>query len=248
MRNKLRLIFIDFDKTITESDLIDNMRNELKGGFKKLWDEYENKWKEGKISNIECLVSQLKLFQDSCKVKKLGKNLECRDSLNELFSLANEDNKIFIISDNFQFQILETLHEYKNQIVTFQEDKKCISISDIASLIQNNSSKNIFLLSNILTKDHRFIFPYRELSINIMRDLKNPICKQGLKRLIESLYEKNRKIETIFIGCNDTEADLELAEDCDKVFICKESSLIKKIKNNDLICFIDFSEVIEYIK
>lgn len=101
--NRKRIVFFDFDNTITVSDVFDDVVERFSGddGWKRL----EEKWKRGEIGSGECLKGQV----DGLRVsrKKLDEYLTTVKldpyfrKLAELLELKKM--RIVILSDNFDY-------------------------------------------------------------------------------------------------------------------------------------------------
>ena len=108
----MKLVFLDFDRTIIKGDTIDLMKDYFikKKKCQSLWEKYENDWKDGKINNHTCLIHQFNLYdlksKECIECFLETKNIKMRDNIYNLIneSLKNKTKiQFFIITDNFSF-------------------------------------------------------------------------------------------------------------------------------------------------
>lgn len=226
----MKLIFLDFDRTIIKGDTIDLMKDyfiEIQE-CKNLWDKYENEWIEGKIDNHTCLIHQFNLYNLKSKeyIKEFleKENIQIRNNIYELIN-QNLNNlykiQFFIITDNFYFIVKKVFNELKENISFLGTKCNSPTKEDIKNFLDKNQNKPIKVFSNFLTikneRDNKYIRPI------IIREL----SKKEIKNIVVEYY-KNLGInieETIFIGANKTEEDIGLATDCNKRYIFEKSGL-----------------------
>ena len=100
---KKRIVFFDFDNTITMGDVLDDMLERYSINFK--WQELEKKWKDGEIGSKECLEGQIKGIRIT---KRELDNYLSRVKIDPYFKvllkyLRSKKIKTLIVSDNFDY-------------------------------------------------------------------------------------------------------------------------------------------------
>ena len=235
----MKLIFLDFDRTIIKGDTIDLMKDYFIKiqECRKLWNKYENEWIKGEIDNHTCLIHQFNLYDLKSKeyIKEFleKEDIQIRNNIYELIN-RNLNNlykiQFFIITDNFQFIVEEVFNELKENIAFLKKECNSLKKEDIKNFLDNNQAKIIKVFSNFLTiknkRDDKYIRPI------IIREL----SKKEIKNIVVEYY-KNLGInieKTIFIGANKTEEDIELANDCDEKYIFERSELALYFSNNGI--------------
>lgn len=118
--------FIDFDNTITNKDTCDLM---VKTFAKGDWKSLNTKWQKGKLSTVECARETFKLF-DTNK-GELEKLLLEEIKLDSYFSYflkicKENDFKIYIVSDGYDFNIKTILSKYNIDNIPFFSNKLII--------------------------------------------------------------------------------------------------------------------------
>lgn len=105
---KGRVIFFDFDNTITTRDVLDD----LLGRFSKndRWIELEERWKRGEIGSMECLKGQMEGVRITKRtLDRYLSTVEIDPYFKKLVRLFDSNGiRFFILSDNFDY-ILNTI-------------------------------------------------------------------------------------------------------------------------------------------
>lgn len=128
--------FIDFDNTITNRDTCDLM---VKTFAKGDWKSLNNKWQKGELSTVECARATFKLFDTNKEeLKKLLLNeVKLDDHFLSFLKICKENNfKIYIVSDGYDFNIKTILSKYKIDNIPFFSNKLIVNEDsfDIKSL------------------------------------------------------------------------------------------------------------------
>ena len=87
----MKLIFMDFDRTIIEEDSIDKMKNILikNKDCEKIWEDFELQWKKNEITNYECLLNQFLLydFENYNELKQINEQLTPINGIDFFFKI-----------------------------------------------------------------------------------------------------------------------------------------------------------------
>ena len=136
-----KIIYCDFDGTITKEDTLKKFFNTFTGDR---WLEAERLWEEGKISSKECLISELKLIEHISK-KELAdflSTVEIDEYFCEFYNFIKSHGYEFVIlSDGFDFFIDKVLKRYNLSNIVFYSNALKLS-DDKLSVEFPNSDKN----------------------------------------------------------------------------------------------------------
>ncbi len=100
---KKKVMFFDFDNTITMFDVLDDMLERFSGDDR--WLKLEDKWKNGEIGSRQCLDGQMRGIRISrSRLDKYLKTIKLDSNFKKLlkFCDANDIKKV-ILSDNFDY-------------------------------------------------------------------------------------------------------------------------------------------------
>jgi len=117
--NKNRIVFFDFDNTITVSDVFDNVVERFSGNDE--WKRLEERWKKNEIGSRECLKGQVEGIR---VVKKELDGYLTTIKLDPYFKklvelLDSKSIRTVILSDNFDY-ILNTVLKAHGLDKTFE--------------------------------------------------------------------------------------------------------------------------------
>ena len=125
-----RIVFFDFDNTITPSDVLDDIIKQF--AIDDKWVAYEESWAAGKIGSKECLEGQLRSLRvTKRKLSHYLSTIEIDPSFARLLELLKRKKiSSVIVSDSFSFIIKEILRHsgvrktkiYANKL-NFRNDK-----------------------------------------------------------------------------------------------------------------------------
>ena len=109
MKLKKSVVFFDFDNTITEFDVIDDMLERFSADDK--WRALEEEWKKGSIGSRQCLDGQIRGINITGKVlDEYLKTIKIDPSFKEILKLCESRGiKKVILSDNFKYIISKIL-------------------------------------------------------------------------------------------------------------------------------------------
>ncbi len=119
-----KVVFCDFDGTITLEDTVDKF---LETYADSSWQEIEKLWVEKKIGSKECLERQLSLVKNISleDIKSFCKSIKVDDGFIDLIEKINKYGyEFFILSDGFDLFIKEILESKK---ITNTKNIKIIS-------------------------------------------------------------------------------------------------------------------------
>ncbi len=104
-------VFLDFDNTMTTSDVLDDVIRRF--SVNDHWMTLEKAWQDGQIGTKECLEGQLKNLRLTKKaLNNFLKNVELDPNFHKLLTLlVREGIKPVILSDNFSY-IIELILSY----------------------------------------------------------------------------------------------------------------------------------------
>ena len=110
---KKRVVFFDFDNTITMGDVLDDMLVRYSINLK--WQELEKKWKDGEIGSRKCLEGQIKNIRIT---KRELDNYLAGVKIDPYFKvllqyLRSKKIKTLILSDNFDYILKKILKNNK---------------------------------------------------------------------------------------------------------------------------------------
>lgn len=113
-----KVIFVDFDGTITKEDTCQAM---VEAFAKDGWEELNKLWEEKKISTQDCANKTFQLFDATLEdVKKLVEKIEIDDYFPEFLSLCSKkEYPIYILSDGYDIIIEKILKKHNLQIPYF---------------------------------------------------------------------------------------------------------------------------------
>ncbi|MDP2912702.1 MAG: MtnX-like HAD-IB family phosphatase [Candidatus Omnitrophota bacterium] len=103
-----RVVFFDFDNTITTRDVLDDLIGRFSGDDK--WMEFEKKWKKGEIGSMECLKGQMKGVRiTKSALDRYLSTIKIDPYFKKLVKFFHSHGiKSVILSDNFDY-ILNTI-------------------------------------------------------------------------------------------------------------------------------------------
>lgn len=106
--NKNRIVFFDFDNTITMSDVFDDIVERFSGDDG--WKDLESKWKRNEIGSKQCLKGQIEGIRVGKKeLDRYLATIKLDPYFKKLAELLDSKNiKTVILSDNFDY-ILKTV-------------------------------------------------------------------------------------------------------------------------------------------
>jgi len=106
-----KVIFIDFDGTITKVDTCQAMVESFAGDG---WEEINRLWEEKKISTRECANRTFELFRAGLEdIEELIQDIEIDDYFLEFSVMCRKNNyPIYILSDGYDFIIEKILTKY----------------------------------------------------------------------------------------------------------------------------------------
>jgi len=101
--NKNRIVFFDFDNTITVSDVLDDIIERFSGSDE--WKALEERWKKGEIGSRECLKGQVEGIRVSKEeLDRHFTTIKLDPYFKKLAELlASKNIKSVILSDNFDY-------------------------------------------------------------------------------------------------------------------------------------------------
>ncbi len=102
-KTKKQVMFLDFDNTITNFDILDDMLERFSANDE--WIKLEDKWKNGEIGSRQCLDGQMRGIKITRnRLNKYLKTIKLDPNFKKLlkFCDANDIKKI-ILSDNFGY-------------------------------------------------------------------------------------------------------------------------------------------------
>lgn len=113
-----RIVFLDFDNTITIGDVLDDMLERYSVNLK--WQELEKRWKERQIGSRECLEGQIKGIRiTKSELDRYLSGIKIDPYFKVLLKyLRARKIKTFIVSDNFDYILRRIL---KNNRVALQD-------------------------------------------------------------------------------------------------------------------------------
>ncbi|MBF0511268.1 MAG: MtnX-like HAD-IB family phosphatase [Candidatus Omnitrophica bacterium] len=105
-------VFIDFDNTITTSDVLDDLIKRF--SINNQWEQLEKAWRDGKIGTKECLDGQLRNVRvNKNTLHNFLRKVELDPYFHKLLALlVKEGIKPVILSDNFTY-IIEKILQYQ---------------------------------------------------------------------------------------------------------------------------------------
>ena len=97
------VVFFDFDNTITEIDVLDDMLERFSCDDR--WIRLEEEWRRGDIGSRECLDGQMRGIRISRKrLDRYITTIKIDPSFKRILKLCDEKNiKTIILSDNFEY-------------------------------------------------------------------------------------------------------------------------------------------------
>src|SRR5215467_1352590 len=106
--SKRPVVFLDFDGTITRSDVVDRI---LRSYADPRWLEVEEEWKAGRIGSRECLRAQMDLVRAKPhQIDALVDTIEVDEGFAELLqTCARHGVGTHVISDGFDYCIARVL-------------------------------------------------------------------------------------------------------------------------------------------
>lgn len=106
---KQAIVFFDFDNTITDSDILDDIIERF--SVDQNWIRFEEDWSSGRIGSKECLEGQLKSIRVTKQVlSNYLSTIKLDPSFGKLLTLLKKNETEFVIvSDSFSFIIKEIL-------------------------------------------------------------------------------------------------------------------------------------------
>lgn len=110
-----KVIFVDFDGTITKVDTCEAM---VKAFAKEGWAEINKLWEEKKLSTKECATQTFQLFHATLDdVAELMEKIEIDDYFVDFLSQCRKKNyQVYILSDGYDVVIESILKRYNIQV------------------------------------------------------------------------------------------------------------------------------------
>lgn len=104
-----RILFFDFDNTITKFDVLDDMLERFSAD--DTWLELEKRWKLGEIGSRQCLDGQMRGIRITrCALDKYLNTIKLDPSFKKILKFCDENSiKKVIVSDNFDYIIGKVL-------------------------------------------------------------------------------------------------------------------------------------------
>ena len=212
-RNSKPIVFFDFDNTIAQFDVFD----ELVKRFSKdtRWIQIEEQWKQGKIGSKECLEGQLRGLGVT---KKTLDSYLSRIRLDPYFKkllalLRKKRIRVFVLSDNFDYILKRVLRHngvtrlkvYSN-IMRFTggaisprfpfRNKKCPTCAHCKTknLLANAGRNNIIIYIGDGRSD---ICPAQKADVIFAKDSLLRYCRQ--KKLAHIPFRNLKKVQSYFL-------------------------------------------------
>ena len=106
-----KVIFVDFDGTITKTDTCNAM---VEAFAKGAWKEIARLWEEKKLTTVECANRLFELFDAELDdVGRLMDTIEIDEYFKEFLSLCRSSGyKVYILSDGYDYNIRRILGRY----------------------------------------------------------------------------------------------------------------------------------------
>lgn len=113
-----KIIFADFDGTVTKEDTCDAVVRAFAG---EGWKEINNLWEERKISTEECAKRTFDLFDANLEdIKKLLYKIEIDDYFKQFLSFCKEKGyEFYILSDGYDLNIETIFKKYDISVPYF---------------------------------------------------------------------------------------------------------------------------------
>lgn len=139
MNNQRKIIYCDFDGTITKEDSVNQF---LSLFADKKWLEVEDKWLNGEITSRQCMLEQVNLVPELPEnaVKNYIDSIEIDDYFVEFYNfLKNHGCELVILSDGFDLFIKETLKRHNLTEIKYFANKLTVKNNKLNIEFENGS-------------------------------------------------------------------------------------------------------------
>ena len=216
---KPKLLFLDFDGTISQKDVIDQI---LMRFADDKWLEIEDEWTSGKIGSRECLQKQFALVKASAfELDEFIDELELDEGFLDVIRFCDAANiKVHIVSDGFEYYIRRMLAK------TFSDAETICKIEIFANSLESDG-KNGWKTS----------FPYFEKT-----------CGDGCATCKPAVMNSKNplKLPAIFVG--DGFSDRFAAQTAEIVFAKKKLAEFCLRENLPHINYCNLAQVAENLR
>lgn len=111
------LFILDFDGTVTRSDVVDDL---LERFADPEWRKIESLWVSGAISSHECMARQIALLRPEREaIEQFLQSVEIDPSFPDFVSFASQFAQLLIVSDGIDYPIAHTLRRLRLNLPFF---------------------------------------------------------------------------------------------------------------------------------